>query len=125
MNFRVSIKQILARMRVAEKKKDLKVIVGFKKEVLPFLGSLRREGAIYRFTVKKKTIIICLKKTKPLSRGPQKKTFARDFSLSASLYKNPAALIFLSTTSGVCTKQSFAATYKNRTVGGLQLFSTR
>jgi ribosomal protein S8 len=122
MNFRISIKQVLARIRVAEKKKDLKVIVVFKKELIPFLLALRLEGAIYKFTVQKKTITLCLKKKK-IARCRQKEKVLRDFYIAAALYRNPTTLVFLSTTCGVFTKSSFAAKYKKK-VGGVQLFVT-
>ena len=64
MNFKISIKQILARINVAEKKKDLKVNLSFKKELIPFLLALQSQGVIYRFRVKKKTIELTLKKKK-------------------------------------------------------------
>ena len=64
MNFKISIKQILARINVAEKKKDLSVNLPFKKELIPFLLALQSQGVIYRFRVKKKTIELSLKKKK-------------------------------------------------------------
>lgn len=122
MNFRASIKQILARIRVAEKKKDLKVTVVFKKELIPFLVALRQEGLIYKFTIQGKTFVLCLKKIKVISIFKQEQKTRRDFAISAVLYKNPAALIFLSTTFGVCTKSSSLKFTKK--IGGIQLFST-
>jgi ribosomal protein S8 len=121
MNFRVSIKQILARICNAEKKKDLKVVVRFKKEVLPFLVALRRAGVIYKFTVQKKTIVLCLKKAKRANLR-QTQRVLREFDAAAIVYRNPAALIFLSTTVGVHTKSS--ATASGSRVGGTQLFLT-
>jgi ribosomal protein S8 len=121
MNFRVSIKQVLARVHVAVKKKDLKVIISFKKELIPFLSVLRQEGIIYRFTINQKTIVLCLKKGKVGRRCPQKQRTIRDFDISSVLYKNPAALIFLSTTFGVCTKRYSKG---QRKLGGKQLFFT-
>jgi ribosomal protein S8 len=122
MNFRVSIKQILARIRVAEKKKDLKVIVSFKKEIIPFLIALRQEGIIYKFIVQERFILLCLKKTRLIPRLKQKERVIRDFAVSAVLYKNPAALIFLSTTFGVCTKSSALLNFGRAKIGGSQLF---
>jgi ribosomal protein S8 len=123
MNFRVSIKQILAHIRVAEKKKDLKVIIGFKKELIPFLLALRQEGVIYKFVVQKDTIVLCLKKVLVvLPRAKQKERVIRDFGISAILYKNPAALVFLSTTFGVCTKGFAGLQFGRKKIGGSQLF---
>jgi ribosomal protein S8 len=100
MNFKISIKQILARINVAEKKKDLRVILSFKKELIPFLSSLQSQGIIYRYRVKKKTIELTLKKKKPVfSRAPQ--GVIRDFRLSAIRYRNPTILFFISTTGGI------------------------
>jgi ribosomal protein S8 len=124
MNFRVSIKQILARMRVVEKKKDLKVIVVFKKEIIPFLRVLRREGVIFGFAEKKKTLVIQLKKKPCYFPQKQRQKVLRDFDVSAILYKNPAALVFLSTTFGVCTKSSCGVREGLSRVGGKQLFWT-
>jgi hypothetical protein len=120
MNFRQSIKQVLARVSVAEKKKDLKVIINFKKEVLPFLAALRKEGILYKYVVKKNSIVLCLKK-RPTPLLVQKQRRIRSFNVAAVLYKNPAALIFLSTTfgvwaNGVCPLQP--------SQGGSQLFLT-
>jgi ribosomal protein S8 len=123
MNFRVSIKQILARIYVAEKKKDLKVILSFKKEIIPFLNSLRQEGLIYKFTVQKKTIILCLKKTTAISSRKHKQKIIRDFELTAVMYRNPTALIFFSNSFGICTKSYFGQ-QKQVKAGGLQLFLT-
>lgn len=119
MNFRFSIKQVLARIRAAEKKKDLKVIIVFKKELIPFLVSLREEGLILKFIVLKKTFVLCLKKKK-ISALKQAQKVRRDFYVSAVLYKNPTALLFISTTFGVCTKSSS----KKNKIGGTQLFLT-
>jgi hypothetical protein len=117
MNFRVSIKQLLARICIAEKKKDLKVTIDFKKELIPFLLALRREGIIYKFTAKKKTITLCLKKTKVMLQSKQKQKVLRVFDSTAITNKNPTALVFLSTTLGI---------YINRILGpkagGPQLF---
>jgi hypothetical protein len=117
MNFRASIKQVLARMSVAKKKKDLKVTVNFKKELIPFLGVLRRAGIIYKYTKKKKTFVLCLKKTRLNPLFKQKQKILRDYDISAILYKNPVALVFLSTTGGVYIKTG-------QKVGGTQLFLT-
>jgi hypothetical protein len=120
MNFRGSIRQVLARVCVAEKKKDLKVTIGFKKEVIPFLAALRREGLIYKYVIKKSSITLCLKKT-PATKLPQKQRHLKSFDVASVVYKNPATLIFLSTTfgiwaNGVCPRQSKQ--------GGSQLFLT-
>jgi hypothetical protein len=120
MNFRQSIRQVLARVSVAEKKKDLKVIINFKKEVLPFLAALRREGTLYKYVIKKNSIVLCLKKRTTPSLV-QKQRRIRSFNVAAVLYKNPATLIFLSTTfgvwaNGVCPLQT--------PQGGSQLFLT-
>jgi ribosomal protein S8 len=117
MNFRSSIKQLLARVRVAEKKKDLKVTVNFKKELFPFLQALILEGVICQFAVKKKTIVVRLKKTKAIARFKQEQMVLRDFGAAAVLYRNPTALLFLSTTFGVVPK-------KAQTIGGTLLFLT-
>jgi ribosomal protein S8 len=122
MNFRISIKQILARVHVAVKKKDLKVIISFKKELIPFLAVLRQEGVIYKFTVQQKTIVLFLKKGKVTVNSQQKQKILRDFDIASILYKNPTALIFFSTTVGVCTKQYSKYGQKKR--GGTQLFLT-
>jgi ribosomal protein S8 len=122
MNFRVSIKQILARIQVAEKNKDLKVVITFKKEVIPFLVALRRSGSLCKFIKTKKTIILCLKKQKTNLQLKQKQKFVRDFYITAVLYRNPAALIFLSTTFGVSTKAGFREKGQTR-IGGKQLYS--
>ena len=122
MNFRVSIRQVLARIRVAEKKKDLKVTVIFKKEIIPFLISLRQEGIIYKFIVQEKVILLCLKKTRLTPRFKQKQKVTRDFEISAALHRNPATLVFLSTTFGICTKGSAALHLERKKIGGLQLF---
>jgi ribosomal protein S8 len=122
MNFRVSIKQVLARIQVAVKKKDLKVIISFKKELIPFLGVLRKEGLIYKFTVQQKIIVLCLKKGKVIVRSQQKQKILRDFDISSVLYKNPTALIFFSSTVGVCTKRYSKC--KQKKLGGTQLFFT-
>jgi ribosomal protein S8 len=117
MNFHSSIKQVLARIRVAEKKKDLKVIVVFKKELIPFLVALRKEGLIFKFIVSQKTFVLCLKKKKIVCARQEQKT-RRGFYLAAVLYRNPSALLFISTTFGVCTKSSS----KKKNIGGTQLF---
>jgi ribosomal protein S8 len=122
MNFRVSIKQVLARVHVAIKKKDLKVTVVFKKEIIPFLSVLRQEGVIYKFIIKQKTIVLCLKKGKAFNMSKQKQKTLRDFDISSILYKNPAALIFFSTTFGVCTKR-YSKSGQTK-LGGTQLFFT-
>lgn len=124
MNFRVSIKQTLARIRVAEKKKDLKVVINFKKELIPFLVALRQEGSIYKFKKKKKMMELCLKKIKTTLQLKKKKQVLRDFDISAILYKSPATLIFISTTFGVGTKSSFSLKRQQKRVGGMQLFLT-
>jgi hypothetical protein len=62
----------LARIHIAVKKKDLKVIIIFKKELIHFLASLRDEGVLYRFIVHQKTIVLCLKKPKAISHSNQK-----------------------------------------------------
>jgi hypothetical protein len=124
MNFRVSIKQVLARIRVAEKKKDLKVIIVFKKELIPFLVELRRSGLICKFVVQQHTIILCLKKTiisPQVSRG---QNILKYFDVAGILFRNPTALIFLSTTSGICTNGSLVKGYGKEQVGGTQLFGT-
>jgi ribosomal protein S8 len=100
VNFKISIKQILARINVAEKKKDLKVNLSFKKELIPFLIALQSQGVIYRFRVKKKTIELTLKKKKPIFSNSSQGV-VRDFRLEASRYRNPAILFFISTTVGV------------------------
>ena len=120
MNFRISIKQVLARIRVSEKKKDLKVVIPFKKELLPFLVVLRREGKIAKFSTQEKTITLCLKKTKTVARQLRGQKVLRDFDVTAALYRNPAVLIFLSTTSGIQTK-TFSSSPK---IGGNLLFIT-
>jgi ribosomal protein S8 len=120
MNFRVSIKQILARIRVSEKKKDLKVVIPFKKEVLPFLVALRQEGRIAKFSVQQKTITLCLKKTKTVARQLGGRKVFRDFDVSAALYRNPAILIFLSNSFGIQTKTSSLLSK----VGGSLLYIT-
>jgi ribosomal protein S8 len=120
MNFRVSIKQTLARIQIAEKKKDLKVNINFKKELIPFLVSLRKSGIIYKFIVKKKIIVLSLKKINSPSQNRQIKRPLRDFDLAAILYKNPATLIFLSTTEGIFIKNSIDLKKK----GGTPLFLT-
>jgi ribosomal protein S8 len=120
MNFRVSIKQVLARIRVSEKKKDLKVVIPFKKELLPFLVALRKEGRIAKFSVQQKTITLCLKKTKVPPRQLKGQKVLRDFAVSGALYRNPAILIFLSTTSGIQTKTFFLSPK----IGGSLLFIT-
>jgi ribosomal protein S8 len=119
MNFRFSIKQVLARIRVAEKKKDLKVTVVFKKELIPFLTSLRQEGLIFKFVVVQKTFVLCLKKKK-IIKLKQAQRVVRDFHVSAALFKNPTALFFVSTTFGVLTK----SLSKTKKIGGTQLFLT-
>ena len=118
MNFRASIKQVLARVRVAEKKKDLKVIVPFKKELAPFLTALVREGVILQFRARNKTLVLHLKKSTAPSRFDQKQKVVRDFDVEAVLYKNPVALVFISTTRGVCTKNG------QQKIGGTRLFVT-
>ena len=118
MNFRVSIKQVLARIRVAEKKKDLKVIIVFKKELFPFLIALRQEGLIFKFIVVQKTFVLCLKKKK-IIKLKQAQRVVRDFQISAVLFKNPTALFFVSTTFGVFTKS-----LSKKKLGGIQLFLT-
>jgi ribosomal protein S8 len=120
MNFRVSIKQVLARIRVAEKKKDLKVVIPFKKELLPFLVVLRGEGRISKFAVQQKKITLCLKKTKEAPRQLKGQKVLRGFAVSAALYRNPAILIFLSTTYGIRTNSSFSVPK----IGGNLLFIT-
>jgi ribosomal protein S8 len=120
MNFRISIKQILARIRVSEKKKDLKVVIPFKKEVVPFLVALRQKGRVSKFAVQQTTITLYLKKKKKVSRQLTGQKVFRDFDVSAALYRNPSVLIFLSTTSGIQTK-SFVAAPK---IGGSLLFIT-
>jgi ribosomal protein S8 len=100
MNFKISIKQILARINVAEKKKDLSVNLPFKKELIPFLLALQSQGVIYRFRVKKKTIELSLKKKKPVFSNSSQEV-VRDFRLEARRYRNPAILFFISTTAGV------------------------
>jgi ribosomal protein S8 len=119
MNFRVSIKQVLARVRVAEKKKDLKVVVPFKKEILPFLIALRDSGRILKFAVQQKEITLCLKKTKEAPRQIKGQKVLRDFATAGILYRNPATLIFLSTTYGIRTKP-----LSMERVGGVLLFIT-
>jgi ribosomal protein S8 len=123
MNYRVSIAQILARMRVAEKKKDLKVVIPYKKEVIPFLGELRREGVISKFAVHQKSILLCLKKKKTGSEGFRGQKVLRSFNLEAILYRNPVALVFLSTTAGVQTLNTTSRGGQKR-FGGIQLFIT-
>jgi ribosomal protein S8 len=100
MNFKISIRQILARISVAEKKKDLKVILSFKKELIPFLTALQVQGVIYRFRVKKNTIELTLKK-KRVVFSKLTQVVVRDFRLAAGRYRNPAILFFISTTEGV------------------------
>jgi hypothetical protein len=94
MNFRVSIQQALSKVRIAEKKKDLKVTLVFKKELIPFLIALRKAGAISKFAIQKKTIVLCLKKKKVTPTFKQKQKTVRAFAMDSILYKNPVALIF-------------------------------
>jgi hypothetical protein len=119
MNFRVSIKQALSKVRIAEKKKDLKVTLVFKKELIPFLIALRKAGAISKFAIQKKTIVLCLKKKKVTPTFKQKQKTVRAFAMDSILYKNPVALIFFSSTSGI---KSFSG--EKRKWGGTQLFLT-
>jgi ribosomal protein S8 len=123
MNYRVSIAQILARMQVAEKKKDLKVVIPFKKEVIPFLVELRREGVISKFAVHQKNILVCLKKKKTGSERCRGQRVLRGFNLEAILYRNPVALVFLSTTTGIRTLNTTPTSGQKR-FGGVQLFVT-
>ena len=118
MNFRTSIKQVLARVRVAEKKNDLKVIVPFKKELAPFLIALVQEGVILQFRVQKKIIVLHLKKGVATARFDQNQKVVRDFAVEAVLYKNPVALVFISATGGVLTKKG------QQKIGGTQLLVT-
>jgi small subunit ribosomal protein S12 len=120
MNFRVSIKQVLARIRVAEKKKDLKVIIVFKKEVIPFLIELRRSGLIRKFVVQQNMIALFLKKTKIVTRHARGQKVLKYFDALGVLHRNPTALIFLSTTFGICINDSFFK--QHRQEGGTQLF---
>jgi ribosomal protein S8 len=120
MNFRISIKQVLARIRVSEKKKDLKVVIPFKKELLPFLVALQQEGRIAKFSVQQKTITLCLKKTRVVPRQLRGQKVWGDFEVAAALYRNPATLIFLSTTAGIRTKRSFFSPK----IGGTLLYIT-
>jgi hypothetical protein len=124
MKFKTTIKSVSHRIIEAKKKKELEVIVPYKKELLPFLAAVKKNLLIYKYIKKNNSVHIFIRKNKNISvvsYDSHKQKAVRAFYLEGFNYRKPTAVCFVSTTKGILPG---GVDNKNNNLryGGKQLF---
>lgn len=112
MQFKSTVKQAITKLLEAKKKKRLKVILDYKKELVPILFLLKKGSLIYKFLIKKNEIYVFLKREKfnHYSKNNHKQKIISLAEVEDFLNKNPLGFLVISTDRGVLTPDLYKNT---------------
>jgi hypothetical protein len=122
MNFKSTIKSVTHRIIEAHKKKELEVIVTYRKELIPFLGAVKKEFLIYKYLKKQNKMHIFLRKNKKSSVdifSSHRQRVIRAYGIEGLNYRKPSTYCFVSTSQGVLSN---GINKEGIRLGGRQLF---
>jgi ribosomal protein S8 len=103
MKYRYTIKTALAKLLEAKKKRKLKVVLNYKKELLPVLLLLKKGSLFYKFLIKSNKIHVFLKKEKNMqhSKNNHRQKKISSLEITRFIVNNPDSVLVVSTARGV------------------------